>query len=89
VSAVVAYAPEHAVDCARVLASVPEWFGRPAANAQYLADLATYASLRAHARVLPAAGFEPLFESTRIWDERTPALVLVKSLAAAAAAARA
>jgi GNAT superfamily N-acetyltransferase len=161
VTTVVAYATQHAADCARVLASVPQWFGRPAANAQYLADLAAHPSWVAldagvpvgaitlvpqqpgcfevqflvversfHRRGIGATllraaeaaarerggrwllvktlgashadpnyartrafylqqGFEPLFESARIWDERTPALVLVKSLAGTEAAARA
>lgn len=37
---IVPYAADHAVACAAVLASVPEWFGRPEANAAYLAKLA-------------------------------------------------
>jgi len=155
VIAVVTYGPGFASGCAEVLASVPEWFGRPASNARYLADLARHrswiavaegtligaitltepqprsfevhflvvarawhgrgvgtellrtaegaAAMRAgrwlHVKTLgpsnPDAnyartrrfylkhGFAPLFESTTLWHARTPALVLVKALAAA------
>jgi GNAT superfamily N-acetyltransferase len=150
--AVVAYEPAFAAGCADMLASVPEWFGRPAANAQYLGDLgvlpswvARYAgttvgavtltepqphSFELHFLVVARAwhgrgvgralvgfaeglacarggqwlhvktlgpsrpdpfyartrvfytkaGFAPLFESTTLWDARTPALILVKRL---------
>lgn len=150
--AFVAFEPVLAAGCANVLASVPEWFGRPAANAQYLADLASFPSWVAvdngtpvgaitltepqprsfevhflvvarvwhgrgvgralvglaeeaararggrwlHVKTLgpshpdpfyartrafyASAGFAPLFESTTLWDARTPALILVKQL---------
>lgn len=41
---ILAFEPAFAADCAGILASVPEWFGRPAVNAQYLADLAALPS---------------------------------------------
>jgi GNAT superfamily N-acetyltransferase len=44
VTEIVAFGPAHAAGCAEVLASVPQWFGRPAVNAQYLADLGRYPS---------------------------------------------
>jgi GNAT superfamily N-acetyltransferase len=155
VTAIVAYEPAFARGCADVLASVPEWFGRPATNTHYLADLATYPSWVAVAdgapigaitlteplprsfevhflvvarawhgrgiggellRVVERAaalsggrwlhvktvgptdpdvnyartrqfymkqGFAALFESLTLWDAHTPALILVKTLAAA------
>lgn len=157
---IVAFRPAMAAGCADVLASVPEWFGRPAVNAQYLADLAAHpswvalekdspvgavtltepqpASFEIHFLVVARAwhgrgvgsellhvaqefarakngrwlhvktlgpthpdphyaltrgfylkmGFAPLFESPTLWDARTPALVLVKSLGSSAAGAR-
>jgi GNAT superfamily N-acetyltransferase len=153
VTRIVAYEPAFAAGCAEVLASVPEWFGRPATNAQYLADLAQFPSWVAldagkpvgavtltqpqpqsfevhfivvarawhgrgvggdllrvvervaaeqggrwlHVKTLGAShpdpnyartrefygkqGFAPLFESATLWDARTPALILVKTLA--------
>ena len=152
---IAAYEPAFAPACAAVLASVPEWFGRQAANAQYLADLAVLPSWVArsdgvavgaitltepqpqsfevhflvvarawHRRGIGGAllrvvedaacarggrwlhvktlgpshpdpfyartrafyarnGFAPLFESTALWDVRTPALIIVKALASA------
>jgi GNAT superfamily N-acetyltransferase len=155
VTDIVAFAPEFAAGCEQVLASVPEWFGRPATNAQYLAELARYPSWVAledgvpigaitltepqphafevhfivvarawhgrgigrallsvvervaleqggrwlHVKTLGAShpdphyartrafylaqGFAPLFESTTLWDARTPALVMVKAVGSA------
>jgi N-acetylglutamate synthase-like GNAT family acetyltransferase len=152
VTEIVAYEPALASGCADVLASVPEWFGRPATNAQYLADLAALPSWVAldagvpigavtltepqprsfevhfivvgrawhgrgvgsellrvveraarvqdgrwlHVKTLGPSHpdphyaltrgfylkqeFAPLFESTALWDARTPALIMVKAL---------
>ncbi|HUL65484.1 MAG TPA: GNAT family N-acetyltransferase [Burkholderiaceae bacterium] len=66
---IVAYEQSFARGCADVLASVPEWFGRPATNAEYLRDLERYPSWIAIAGGVPIGAItltEPLPRSFEV-----------------------
>ena len=74
--------PDDVPACEQILAALPDWFGIPDVNRDYIEGLTR---LPAAVVVLQGAvvGFDPLFESTTLWGPEDAALILVRRIASA------